>query len=770
MKPLLMAFLLLLCLKSLADSSQVSRTLREMNNPDSITILIAAHRGGYETDVATMRAGADSISAARGVLERVGGTNTTAHIVLGTLPKIDGRDAYEYEATNGTLTVRGSSAVAMCRGTYDYLRANNLGTVGWAGPRLDLPAQWPDAPLTQGETPFKLRHCYNSVTFAYTTPYWTWSRWEQELDWLAMHGYNMILAPVASEAIFTRVWKDLGLTQAEIDVYQTGPAHLPFHRMGCIRDVGGTLGENWHNDQIALQKQLLARMRELGIEPVVQGFAGFVPPAIERIYPDITLYDTMWNGGFPTSQRPVVMLPDDPLFAEITRRYTTAWSNEFGEAQYYLVDSFNEMKKPPGDLDDLLPVYGQKTYEALTAADPDAIWVLQGWMFNYQRDIWTQSRVQALMDAVPDDERLLVLDYANDYNPNWDDFQAFHGKTWVMGYVPNMGGKTAYTGKMEFYANQVEHTLQHLGKGNLAGFTLSGEGLENNEVLYELLSDTAWSSNAINLDQWLPDYAENRYGNNSVTLSSAWLQLRSSVYSSFTPHPSFGWQKRSLGRGSVYSNMDFVHAVQTFLSATNGMAGNTNYRDDATEMAALVLGLRAEEWFALADAAYSARSLEFSQMAGDTAIDLLLQADRLLESHSLHRLDRWIDMARTHSGTPTEKNEYERNARQIITVWGPPVNDYSCRVWSGLIRDFYAPRMRAIFDARQAGQSFDRTAWEAAWVNAKGISTIVPYANPAGKAAELVANAYANPLPEIPLVPVAGTIIQPTAVVSEEEP
>ncbi len=52
MKPLLMIFLLFLCLKSLADPSQISRTLREMNSPDSRIILIAAHRGGYETDVA----------------------------------------------------------------------------------------------------------------------------------------------------------------------------------------------------------------------------------------------------------------------------------------------------------------------------------------------------------------------------------------------------------------------------------------------------------------------------------------------------------------------------------------------------------------------------------------------------------------------------------------------------------------------------------------------------------------------------------------------
>jgi alpha-N-acetylglucosaminidase len=70
------------------------------------------------------------------------------------------------------------------------------------------------------------------VTFGYTTPYWNWKRWEKELDWMALHGINMPLATVASEAIAARVWKKLGLSDGEISSFFTGPAHFPWHRMG----------------------------------------------------------------------------------------------------------------------------------------------------------------------------------------------------------------------------------------------------------------------------------------------------------------------------------------------------------------------------------------------------------------------------------------------------------------------------------------------------------------------------------------------------------
>jgi alpha-N-acetylglucosaminidase len=695
-----------------------------------------------------MPARGGATAAARGVLARTLGEDHAAAIKLALLePDASGADRYGYEAKDGRLRVAGTSAVALCRGTYDYLRSKNLGTVGWAGPRLRIPEKWPDAGRTGNASPVPIRHCYNAVTSGYTQPYWDWDRWQRELDWLAMHGFNMIMAPVATEAIAARVWKGMGLTAAEIAGFDTGPAHLPWLRMGCVQNVGGDLGEAWHGDQIALQKKLLGRMRELGIEPVVQGFAGFVPQGMRRLHPEVRYHETHWNSGFPVSQRPVVMLPDSPLWSEIMRRFIAEWKKEFGEARHWLVDSFNELQlpqtgEPPAAM---LARYGKATFAAIRSADPDAVWVLQGWMFNYQRDIWNRETVQALVETVPPDG-LLVLDYANDYNPNWDDFAAFHGRPWVMGYVPNMGGKTAWTGRMDFYASQAANTLASPAKGNLAGFTISGEGLENNEVLYELMSDTAWSRGAIDPASWLTRYTRNRYCSDSPELAGAWQDFRASVYSSFTPHPSFGWQQLKLGTGSVYRDPKFTAAAQRFLSMAGELGDQPNYRDDAVEVAALALSLRADEWFAAASEAHSIGEAAMFEESVAKACGLLLGADRLLASHPYLTLDHWIAFTRKHGGSAEDRRSWESNAKQIVTTWGPPVNDYSCRVWSGLIRDFYVPRMRALTSAMAEGKPFDRNRWEAAWIDKPGISAVVPFERPAQEATDLVKAAYAEPV------------------------
>jgi len=57
--------------------------------------------------------------------------------------------------------------------------------------------------------------------------------------------------------------------------------------MGNIHGFGGPLPSSWIENQLQLQHQILARMRSLGMIPVLPGFAGHVPSAITRIYPKV---------------------------------------------------------------------------------------------------------------------------------------------------------------------------------------------------------------------------------------------------------------------------------------------------------------------------------------------------------------------------------------------------------------------------------------------------------------------------------------------------
>jgi len=57
--------------------------------------------------------------------------------------------------------------------------------------------------------------------------------------------------------------------------------------MGNIHGWGGPLPDSWKQNQLALQHKILQRMRSLGMIPVLPGFAGHVPAAITKLYPQV---------------------------------------------------------------------------------------------------------------------------------------------------------------------------------------------------------------------------------------------------------------------------------------------------------------------------------------------------------------------------------------------------------------------------------------------------------------------------------------------------
>jgi alpha-N-acetylglucosaminidase len=208
--------------------------------------------------------------------------------------------------------------------------------------------------------------------------------------------------------------------------------------------------------------------------------------------------------------------------------------------------------------------------------------------------------------------------------------------------------------------------------------------------------------------------------------------------------PHFTWQYAQFGYGSENRDPRFVRGVQAFLSCADSLKQSPLYRADAIEQAAMVLGMKADEWFVLARQAHEAGDAATRDKALARALELLGQCDRILESHPLHRLQRWLDFACAHGP------QYESNARRIITVWGPPVNDYSCRLWSGLIRDYYRPRMRLAFQSLTSGKGADMAKWEENWVRATGVSKIEPYPDPLAAARQLVERACSEKLPPSP--------------------
>ena len=693
------------------------------------------------------------VKEAKNVIERTFG-KVPANVEFSMLEKPDSLDTYALSVKDGVLTVEGTSTIALCKGFYDYILANGYGISSWTGNRLDFPTKLENMERKSVTSPFCDRLYYNVCTFGYTTPFWGWEEWEKEIDWIALHGFTMPLAPIAGEAILSRVWSKLGLSQEEIDAYFTGPAHFPWMRMGNMTAVDGGMSQKWHDEQIALQHKINDRMLALGMTPVYQGFAGFVPKAMKEHYPEVDMMTTKWSG-----HESYMLNPVDSLFSVIGTEFIKEWEKEFGKGKYYLIDSFNELDIPFGEKGsqerhDKLQHYGKTIYKSVQAANPDAVWVMQGWMFGYQRDIWDAQSVEALLSGAPDD-KMMIIDLAVDFNNyvwkngnSWDNLSGFFNKPWIWSTVPNFGGRTALKGPLDFYLNGHLEAVRSENKGHLTGFGTSPEGVENNEVIYELISAAAWSCEEIDLDSFLDAYNNARYGEADPAFAEFWKELRQTVYNNFTNNARFLWQQRpAYHRGETMNiNEHYFTGIESFLSVADKYKENELYVTDAIQYAALYLAAKADYALKAANWAIVAGDTKKAEELVATLCNMLLEMDKLLESHPILRIQRWMDMAAERATSPEETAAFQKEIMRLVSTWsGPSLKDYSARVWSGLIRDFYMPRMEYYYSKAIKGEVADLVEFESNYHYGVGYGTAEDVC-PADKTPVSAVEPYENPL------------------------
>ena len=80
--------------------------------------------------------------------------------------------------------------------------------------------------------------------------------------------------------------------------------------------------------------------------------------------------------------------------------------------------------------------------------------------------------------------------------------------------------------------------------------------------------------------------------------------------------------------------------------------------------------------------------------AGSKLLELFDDLDSLLSTNENFLLGRWLESAKALATNEEERRNYEYNARNQITLWGPngDIHDYASKQWGGLIKSFYKPR------------------------------------------------------------------------------
>lgn len=590
---------------------------------------------------------------------------------------------YEYEATGGVLAIAATDAVSASVALHHYLRERCELAVGWDTVLPLGVTSLPDSPPRQGSARVQEGYYLNFCTFSYTMPYWDWTDWEREIDWMALHGITMPLAITGHEAVLHAVYSELGLDDRAIRDFLGGPGYLPFQFMGCLDGFAGPLPASWIESHRELGARILERERAFGMTPVLPAFTGHVPREV-TVAPSRASRRT-WQ-GFETW----VLDPADPQYERIGAEITRTQIKLFGTDHLYAADPFIEMiplETDPGAV-------AAATLAGLRAADADAIWIMQAWPFSYQGEYWTEARVTAFLDSIPDD-RMLVADLWAEHDPQWERFEQFSGKPWLWCALLNFGGRTDPVAELRCLPARIDAALA--GPNPPTGLGLSMEATRNNPVFFELVADQIWNQVA-DVEAWLDAFVTQRYGRGGWTagLREAWHGLLDSVYDA--------------GDMRIFpEQFNGIITAQPSATTTPDVSDALWYRPAVLEQAWQTMIEVAEHNRELLPGplghdlvevglAYMARVADRLYAEGQTARFLRLFEDleRLLAGRPEYTFQHWEAKALSWAADQDEREVLRDNARRIITVWGtsdsPLLDDYAGRHWAGLVGGYYRDR------------------------------------------------------------------------------
>ncbi|KIW99859.1 uncharacterized protein Z518_10787 [Rhinocladiella mackenziei CBS 650.93] len=669
-------------------------------------------------------------------------------------------DQYMVNCDHGKVSIQGNSLSALASGLHHYLTdVANTDMYWFIGSQLDQVQTLPTCEPWNRSSIVPWRYHFNTVTFSYTTAFWSWEDWELELDWLALRGVNLPLAWVGAEKILLEVFEEMGLSRSEVIEFFSGPAFQAWNRFGNIQSSwGGPLPMSWIDSQFELQKQILQRMVELGMTPVLPAFTGFVPRAFPEVFPNATLVNiSQWNGFSPQYTNDTFLDPSDFLFARLQKSFIAKQQQHYGNISHiYTLDQFNENDPISGNPDDLQQL-SNTVWQSLKRADPNAIWMLQGWLFFSNSDFWTNERVEAFLSGVTEDHDMLILDLFSETQPQWQNLNSYYGKPWVWCQLHDYGGNQGLYGQvMNVTINPIEAIAN---SSSLVGFGSTMEGQEGNEIMYDLLLSQAWSSSPIDLPTYFHNWARRRYSNATESrlpesIYQAWGILLHTVYNNtnltaaqavtksiFELAPnSTGLLNRTGHHPTTitYDPASLVEVWQTFLSAADSLPtlwSNRAYQFDLIDIARQVLAnafnplyttfvaqtnlttLNTSDTSALNGALAAASQTQTQILSLLSTLDTLLgyTPSEVPESS----LNSWVTAARAWSASNGITSKYlAYNAVNQITLWGPAgeISDYASRQWAGLVGGYYVPRWRlfteAYIDALRSGVPVNQTAWE----------------------------------------------------------
>ena len=608
-----------------------------------------------------------------------------------TVDKQDGHDVYEIVPDGEAILLRGSSQSALAAAYCRYLRECRDMDVSPCG-NMQVYASENVRPLQNTIRQVILQDKRMSMTYeTYANDAFAWDaeRWMRELDYLALQGVNLLPMLVGQEAVWYYAALELGIRREDAMEYLSNPCYYPLQLAGKLDTIFPMTDTNYLKSRIELGRQILERMAELGITPVLPTFSGHIPKYIKGYHKNSALFFTTPYSEFPFTYR---LMPHDPLFRRIGEAMNKKQEEFFGTADYYLADPFLGVD-PRGVHDGAL---FQKYGQAIAALHPGKVWVS------------TACAHTAALTQTLEKEQVLILDTDGTFAAETN---GFGGKPFITGLRLNHGGHTVLTGNYEALCRDPYAKLQKdypnvCGLGVFADYTAANPLFISRA--YTLLTQNEGGSAA----EIFTENALRRWGSREECLQKAAGLLLETCYNTESPalpvgsviaaRPSTEITHTAPGDTLAlhYDNKKLCAALEQMLASEGDYT--EGYAFDVCDVTRQMLSNYARRLYTGVMEGYGKRDGRLFETATNAFLRVLTDMDRLLHTQPELCLYEHLTAARSGAEGKTDGQNFEIAFLANITLFGPmrepELYDLHWREWADLVCSYYGERWHEFFE------------------------------------------------------------------------
>lgn len=593
--------------------------------------------------------------------------------LLKTIESDNGYDCYEIYSEDKKVVLAGNSPLSQAMAYYDYLGKYH-GVVITSGD-YDI-STISSAPLPEKKISRTIKKKIRAMTsyesFSLNGNFRGFDRWEKEIDFMAMHGFNRALQPVGFDGVLFRTLTDIGMPENFCLEFSSGPAFLMNQLTGNIAGTNSVNSKEYLERKITVGKLISDRERSLGIEPIFPAAIPSVPFSLRKKYIKMDIFKApMWY-NFP----PIFFIrPKNAFFSVFNKKFLTIQREALGETHSYIFEGVYESDKK--GYNSHLADLGKALEEMLGEFDAEAVCYLH------------TSSINADFFKNCSGDRYIFLDNCEMSKSS----DILNGRK----YIPEISGNRY--GRTGIYGNVQKLCDNPFANSELGG-ALSFDTFDINPVYCAAALKAITTDDNFDRDEFIRDFCAKRYKTDSFTDDIiSLIDLCSSdecTGSIICARPC-----TNVKHTAPYDTMERDYDFHKLYPIARNIASSDDKKIDAmrADLQSIVrqfLSDLAYPVYIKATEFFKEKNVRNFEQASNLFLEICEDIDRLLRTREETNFCTKYLEAQELGSSQEEKESLQINFLLLHTIWGPfdhsILYDTVWNEWGGLVKDYYEAR------------------------------------------------------------------------------